>query len=349
MDLALRQFRAVSAIFDALDVVVYVADLETYELLFVNSYTAMLFGADCVGKRCFEVLQTGQSGPCHFCTNDRLVHDGVPGPPVVWEFQNTITRRWYLCIDKAIPWTDGRLVRMEAAVDITARREAEEFRQQYVSLISHDLRTPLHSIALHGELLRRSLSARGLAEETGSVEAMLDGVSRMAAMLGDLLETTRLESGNLQLHRTTIDLAGLVASVQQREGSGDAARLHVEAPHPVTVSADPERLARVLENLLSNALRYSSEDVILRVERQAADAIVSVVDRGPGIASDELPRLFQRFYRAASAGTVEGLGLGLYGSRLIIEAHGGRIWAESELGRGSAFRFSLPIASDSPR
>lgn len=121
----LEQFREIASIVDAVNAVVYVSDLYTYELLYMNRYAADLFGSS-LGKRCYQALQAGQDGPCAFCTNGRLLVDRKPGPPVVWEFQNTRTKRWYLCIDKAVPWLDGRLVRMEIAVDITERKRAEE-------------------------------------------------------------------------------------------------------------------------------------------------------------------------------------------------------------------------------
>jgi signal transduction histidine kinase len=119
------QFQALTSVLDEVDAVIYVADFETYELLYTNRHTTELFGYG-VGKRCYEVLQTGQTGPCSFCTNGQLVVDGKAADPVVWEFQNTVNHQWFLCIDRAIRWVDGRLVRMEVAVDITERKRAEE-------------------------------------------------------------------------------------------------------------------------------------------------------------------------------------------------------------------------------
>lgn len=110
---------------DSLDALVYVADMQTYELLFVNQYGREAWG-DIVGRICWQALQKGQDGPCPFCTNDKLLDDsGRPTGTHVWEFQNTVTNRWYECRDQAIPWTDGRIVRMEIALDITPRKEAE--------------------------------------------------------------------------------------------------------------------------------------------------------------------------------------------------------------------------------
>lgn len=112
---------------DSLDAVVYVADMETYELLFINQYGRKILQKDITGQICWQTLQTGQSGPCPFCTNDRLIgRDGKPADTLVWEFQNTITKEWFECRDQAIQWIDGRLVRMEIAINITARKAADD-------------------------------------------------------------------------------------------------------------------------------------------------------------------------------------------------------------------------------
>lgn len=113
-------------ILDSLDALVYVADMETYELLFMNKYGRDIWGEP-AGRRCWQVLQTDQTGPCSFCTNNRLLAaDGAPTGVYAWEFQNTKNQHWYDCRDQAIPWTDGRLVRMEIATDITRRKQAEQ-------------------------------------------------------------------------------------------------------------------------------------------------------------------------------------------------------------------------------
>ena len=113
------------AVMDNLDVIVYVADMESHEVLFVNKLSKEVFG-DITGRVCWESIQAGQSGPCAFCTNSRLINsDGTPAEPVIWEFQNTANNRWYECRDQAIRWIDGRLVRLELAADITSRKKLE--------------------------------------------------------------------------------------------------------------------------------------------------------------------------------------------------------------------------------
>ncbi len=344
---SLEQFAAVSSIFDAAEMVVYIADMETYELLFMNSLGERIWGKNRVGEQCYKVLQAGQSEPCAFCTNAQLTEGGRPTQPVVWEFQNTVTKRWYLCIDKAIPWSDGRLVRMEVAIDITERKRQEQFREQYVGLISHDLRTPISTIALAATLLRALLErGAGLEEAARPLETIRRSTRRMAEMVEDLLETTRLESGHFQLHNSRFDLGRLAGAVAAQLETTTSRPIRCQTSGPAPVLADTGRIERVLENLIGNALRYSPPEslVTVQIEAQEQEAIVTVADSGIGIPPDELPKLFQRFYRVKGNDSGKGLGLGLYNSRLIIEHHGGRIWAESSPGAGSTFGFALPVA-----
>ncbi|MCH8498674.1 MAG: GGDEF domain-containing protein [Marinobacter sp.] len=117
---------ALTTILDSLDALVYVADLKTHDLLYLNAYGRRLFGA-ADGRKCWQTLQTAQAGPCEFCTNSCLADkQGNPNGVYVWEFQNTLTHRWYQCRDELIRWTDGRLVRLEVATDITDRKEMEQ-------------------------------------------------------------------------------------------------------------------------------------------------------------------------------------------------------------------------------
>ena len=121
-----KVFATLSTVLDSLDALVYVSDMKTYELLFFNKYGKDIWG-DAEGKICWQVLQSGQSGPCEFCTNDKLVDENGKSTGVyVWEFQNTVDGQWYQCRDQAIIWIDGRLVRMEIATNITDRKQAEE-------------------------------------------------------------------------------------------------------------------------------------------------------------------------------------------------------------------------------
>jgi two-component system, OmpR family, phosphate regulon sensor histidine kinase PhoR len=342
----LAQFAAVSSIFDAAEMVLYVADMDTYELLFMNAQAQRLWGANRAGEQCYKVLQAGQTSPCDFCTNGRL-RDPAQGPhPVVWEFQNTVNGHWYLCIDRAIPWPDGRTVRMEVAIDITDRKQHDEFREQYVGVISHDLRSPLSTISVSAAILQRLLERGETAGTARPLDSIRRSTRRMADMIEDLLETTRLESGRLRLHKSPLDLVELARNLSEQLGAAASHPVVCEWTGPAWVLADAGRLERVLENIVGNAFQHSPRErpVRIQVASDSREAVLTVADHGVGISADDLPKLFDRFYRVSGNGSAKGLGLGLYTSRLIVEEHGGRIWAESSPGLGSTFGFALPIA-----
>ena len=155
-------YAAVTTILDSLDALVYVSDLTTHEILFLNNYGRKIWGQDAVGKPCWQVLQKGCEGPCGFCTNTKLLNErGEPTGVHVWEIQNTTNGRWYQCRDQVIPWIDGRLVRMEIATDITERKQAEdelrEAKQRAESLARTDELTGLNNRRAFFELGTREL------------------------------------------------------------------------------------------------------------------------------------------------------------------------------------------------
>jgi two-component system, OmpR family, phosphate regulon sensor histidine kinase PhoR len=342
----LEQLEQLSIIFDSMDALLYVADFETYELLYINAYGRSLFGEGVVGHPCFAVLQSAQGGPCAFCTNHRLVRDGVPLPPHVWEFRNTVTGRWFQCIDSAIRWTDGRLVRMEVAVDITERKRAESFARQYVHTISHDLRNPLMAILGHVELLRMASTATAAGEQARkSLDAIGRAAHRIDVMVQDLVDSARLEAGAIELHRQPVELGVFLRDVlEEVAGALAVDRVRVELPEGLPrLDADPDRLERILVNLLSNALKYSPPTAPVRVsaERDGLRTVISVTDLGRGIDAEDLARVFDPYFRTAAGREAGGLGLGLHITRMLVEAHGGWIRVESEPGAGSRFSFTL--------
>ena len=240
--------------------------------------------------------------------------------------------------------------------DRSVEERAEEAKRDYVALIAHDLRTPLTAARGQAELLQRRSKRRGDSDGGGArgLESIVANARRMEAMIQDLIESSQLESGALLLRRAPIDLSRLAADVvAQVVSAEERQRIRVIAPAPgPRVSADAMRIERVLMNLLQNALKYSAAGAPIELEvRQAADeVVVSVIDHGAGIPVDLLPRLFQRFSRIRRVeADPGGFGLGLYIARLIVEAHGGRVWAESAVGSGSRIGFSLPPGPSSSR
>jgi PAS domain S-box-containing protein len=234
--------------------------------------------------------------------------------------------------------------------DINQLRELEEQRENMINTISHDLRMPLTVIRGHAQLLKRSFTKLGVSgANLENVELILTGAKRMNSMIQDLVDSARLQSGQLLLNRQQLVLPDFLSSVlRESEAAIEVERVKVEVNGDMpAILADPDRLERILLNLLSNALKYSppETEVLLRATANNGEVTISVVDRGSGISAEELPRLFQRFFRSSKNGRSDGVGLGLHITRTLVEAHGGRIWVESEVGVGSTFYFTLPVTA----
>lgn len=251
------------------------------------------------------------------------------------------------------PVTDAQK-RMLGAVatlhDITDLVEMERRREDLVHVVAHDIRQPLTIIHGQAQLMRRALAAGNVERAGKSLEAVLTSAQRMNTMIRDLVDSTRIEMGRLDLHRQAIDVPAFTRDLLNRMAAVlDAKRVRVEvnghAPVP-PACADPDRLERILGNLISNALKYSDpeSEITLAIKQHDAEVLVSIQDRGQGIPPEQLPHIFDRYFRVDAQPTskVESLGLGLYITKMLVEAHGGRIWVESEVGQGSTFTFTLP-------
>ena len=238
----------------------------------------------------------------------------------------------------------GGPVYLSAVRDVSDRKRAERLQRDFLAMVGHDLRGPLTTLRGNAQLLRR----RGAYREA-NVDAIITQADRMARLIDDLTDLVRFEAGRPELRRAPVELVGLVRAQAEaaRVLSADHAVEVVAPDGPLTGEWDADRLGQVLQNLLGNALKHAPAGgrVEVRVETDGAEARVSVRDEGPGIAPEHLPHLFERFYRADATGA-GGLGLGLYISRMLVEAHGGRIWAESEPGAGSTFTVALPVAPE---
>jgi signal transduction histidine kinase len=236
-----------------------------------------------------------------------------------------------------------------ARAQVAAMEELTRLKDEFVSQVTHELRSPLAPISGYAELLAERDQTR---EE---VQRYARTIQRQAMVLerlvDDLLDLAKLESGRYRLDRRPTDLPDILHATAEEQGR--ASELHpveveVEPALP-SADADPDRIAQVVRNLVSNAIRYSPEGgpVQVRAEHAGQGLRVSVSDRGIGIPPDRVARIFEKFYRVDNELTrrVNGTGLGLAISRELVEAHGGRLWVESAPGRGSTFYFTLPVAN----
>jgi len=233
--------------------------------------------------------------------------------------------------------------------DVTATYELQQEHELFMHMVSHDLRNPLAVIHGHVQLLVQALKARKLDGELGmGLDAILRNERRMTVMLEDLVDMARLEGGQLEIKRQPILLSEYVPDMLHNfSGVLDMRRMVLNIPADLpAVCADADRLERIMTNLLSNALKYSVEGtpVTLSARQIGQHVEISVADQGQGIAPEDVPHLFERFYRAKGKRRAEGIGLGLYITKMLVEAHGGSIHVESAVGKGSTFSFTLPVA-----
>jgi signal transduction histidine kinase len=249
---------------------------------------------------------------------------------------------------------------LATAVEITeqtqVRQRAEELnrlKDEFLSLASHELRNPLTSIEGSAELLRKNLQHRskstdGSDQDMQTVERIVSQAKRLNGLIDEMLDATRIQGEVLELkNEENIDLIEVTReAIDSYAASGREINLEVTADALVG-DWDEARLEQVLDNLLSNALKYSPENTSVNVHlnRQDNEALVSIKDQGHGLTPEEQEHIFDRFYRLSKdeRTNVEGLGLGLYIAQQIVSRFGGRLWVESKLGEGSTFSFTLPL------
>jgi signal transduction histidine kinase len=224
----------------------------------------------------------------------------------------------------------------------------ERLRRDLVANVSHELKTPISALRAHLENLLDGVEQA----DPNTLQIMLGQTERLTRLIDQLLDLSRIESGELRLNRTVVPLHPLVREVLSEIEMARAdrgVRVADAVPDDLPpVLVDRERVHQVLFNLLDNAVRYTPPGGEVTVEARPANGgcQVAVIDTGPGIAPEHLPRLFERFYRADAARSRGdgGTGIGLAIARSVVEAHGGHIRAESRVGRGSVFTFDLPVA-----
>jgi signal transduction histidine kinase len=230
-------------------------------------------------------------------------------------------------------------------------QQAVQTRDQFISIASHDLKTPITSIKGYADLLARRAARDGNINprDQRAIQIIQEEAARLNQLIELLLDVSRFQRGQLVIERTQVDLCALTERlVQITRATAEQHTVELLCPaEPLIVWGDALRLEQVLQNLLQNAVKYSPQggQVRVSVRAEADEAILSVSDEGIGIPPESLPHLFTRFYRAANIQSLSigGLGLGLFIVRQIAEAHGGTISVTSELGVGSTFTLELPL------
>jgi signal transduction histidine kinase len=242
----------------------------------------------------------------------------------------------------------GEVFRAEQAATETAQREAAA-RREVLAIVSHDLRTPLSTIAMSAELLDATLPDTG--EPRGpsrQVQMIRNAADRMTNLIDEVLDTARIEAGTLKLHLIECDVGELLETERELfelRAAVKSITLRIEPPEQrVTLKADPERILQVLSNLMSNALKFTPAggEIISRAEAKDDHVLFTIRDTGPGIPPAQRAQLFDRYWQAPGSDHRGSLGLGLFICRSLVEAHGGKIWIEQRPGGGSQFCFTIP-------
>jgi len=236
------------------------------------------------------------------------------------------------------------------AIEVTARKREELRKNDFIGIVSHELKTPLTSLTAIVQLAGTRLRKTGVDDGflLGAMDRAGGQVKRMTEMINGFLNVSRLESGQIHIEHSTFDLTKVVVEVlDELQLSSPEHELIMECRDVHMVFADLEKITSVVTNLIANAVKYSPKGgkIVVDCSRADKEIIFCVDDRGLGIAPHDLERIFQRYYRVAGNETkhISGFGIGLYLSAEIVGLHGGKIWAESEVGQGSSFYFSLPL------
>jgi signal transduction histidine kinase len=230
--------------------------------------------------------------------------------------------------------------------DITHFRNADEIKATFISIVSHELRTPVALIKGYASTLRRDDAKWDKRTINESLAVIEEEADRLSKMIDDLLDASRLQAGGLSLNQSDVALPSLAERVIERFAA-QSPKHHLSADFPASfpvIIGDETRIEQVLSNLVSNALKYAPEgEIKISGTVRPDQVVVCVSDKGKGIDAKDLPYIFDRFYRSSTAVKhTKGAGLGLYLARAIVEAHGGRIWADAGSGTGARICFSLP-------
>ncbi|MBI9086230.1 MAG: PAS domain S-box protein [Desulfobacterales bacterium] len=350
-------------VLDSIEATIYVADMNSYEILFMNKHMIESFGQDLTGQTCWQAFRGG-SGPCGHCTNPDLVDEnGEPTDVKAWQGKNPITNKWYINYDRAIQWVDGRLVKIQIATDITELKRLESQLQQSQKMesigtlaggIAHDFNNILSAVIGYSELSLLE-AAKGSHLENNLVSINQAGL-RARDLVKQILTFARQADHDLKPIKLSHTAGEALKLLQSTLPASIEINSHIRSES--LVMADPTQIHQIFMNLCTNAahameetggiLGVSVSDVQwTETEADASVGIepghyleITISDTGKGITEQNLPLIFEPYFTTKPTG--EGTGLGLSVVHGIIKGYGGEILVESETEKGTTFRIYLP-------
>lgn len=256
--------------------------------------------------------------------------------------------RFYISINAApIRDEQGDIVAgIGTFMDVTHRRKAIRQKDEFISVASHELKTPITSLKAVLQLLDRIKDNPNPANFVKFIDQANKSLNKVSVLIDDLLNGTKVTEGQLQLNKQPVSLQMLIDECCPHVRAEGEHKLVSRGETQLKIDADPHKIDQVLVNLVNNAVKYAGASQIIYIDTEKAGefAKISVTDQGPGIAAEQQPHLFERYYRANGSSQLSGLGLGLYICAEIIKRHGGQIGVESTIGKGSTFWFTVPLA-----
>ncbi len=349
------------SIFDSIDIPIYIENIDTYEILFVNKVIKKIFPATEIGNKCYEAL-FGIDQPCEFCMNQRLSGDGAD--VLRWEIHNNLVDRDFLMIERNIRWTDGRDVKLSMMIDITERKKMEELlreseskmriaiesKDKFFSILAHDLRAPLSGFMGLSQMLSQEFGQMTKEELEETHQALNESSVQLYKLLENLLEWSQMQRGQIKYEPELInilDIMGSCIGLFESQAARKNIRLISEIDRPYYIYADRRMMETVCRNILSNAIKFTPEGGIVGIgarNHQGRHTVISVTDNGIGMGSGKIKELFKLGGNISSPGTANerGTGLGLVLCKELIEKNCGEIKVESAPGSGSTFQITLP-------
>lgn len=360
-----KEINTFRTIFDSMEAVVFVSDMQTHELIYTNKKLKETLGYDdsvvLEGQKCWQVLQKNQTGVCSFCTGKRLVHpDGKPDEAYEWEFCNTRNNRWYRIIDKAIEWHDNRIVLLETAFDITDKKEHEKLFREFDKTIetskrlksistfaggvAHDFNNSLSAII--GNINLAQLGSHD-SETQEYLEKAEKGVMQAKGISSKLILFGR---GARPLKKKT-DIETLIRQIFEKNFYPEAIFFSFKSERiPVPFYADPDQLTVAIENMLQNSVEAMGGAGKIDIAVKYLDHLpksprisISISDSGCGMPGEHLDMIFNPYFTTKPMDNRKSKGLGLSVAWTIITRHGGHIHVESTLNKGTMFNIILPI------